>query len=106
MAAFVLLAVRRFNTEAHSLYERILDALDEALRCRPFSAAVSLDRVRDGAGLAEIASQSREPDAAPVHRETFSDRQRFPRVTAVARTTCGNQQSRRGLRFGLDLYLR
>ncbi len=58
--AFVLLAVRRFNTEAaFALYERILDALDEA----GFDAVHSARLFRligyyaSGAGLAEIASR-------------------------------------------------
>jgi len=86
--AFVLLAVRRFNTEAaFALYERILEALDES----GFDAVHSARLFRligyyaSGAGLAEIASRSQEPDAAPVKLETFSDRHRFPRVAAVSR---------------------
>jgi AcrR family transcriptional regulator len=103
--AFALLAVRRFNTEAaFALYERILEALDEA----GFGAVHSARLFRligyyaSGAGLAEIASRSQEPDAAPVRLETFSDRQRFPRVAAVARYLRANSLDA-VFEFGLDL---
>jgi AcrR family transcriptional regulator len=103
--AFVLLAVRRFNTEAaFALYEHILDALDEA----GFDAVHSARLFRligyyaSGAGLAEIASRSQEPDATPVQLETFSDRQRFPRVAAVARYLRANSLDA-VFEFGLDL---
>jgi hypothetical protein len=55
-----------------------------------------------GAGLAEIASRSQEPDAAPVKLETFSDRQRFPRVAAVARFLRASTLDA-VFEFGLDL---
>ena len=103
--AFVLLAVRRFNTEAaFALYERILDALDEA----GFDAVHSARLFRligyyaSGAGLAEIASRSHEPDATPVQLETFSDRQRFPRVAAVSRYLRASSLDA-VFEFGLDL---
>jgi len=103
--AFVLLAVRRFNTEAaFELYERILVALDEA----GFDAVHSARLFRligyyaSGAGLAEIASRAQEPDATPVKLETFSDRQRFPRVAAVARYLRTSNLDA-VFEFGLDL---
>jgi hypothetical protein len=103
--AFVLLAVRRFNTEAaFALYERILDALDEA----GFDAVHSARLFRligyyaSGAGLAEIASRSQEPDATPVQLETFSDRKRFPRVAAVSRYLRASSLDA-VFEFGLDL---
>jgi AcrR family transcriptional regulator len=103
--AFVLLAVRRFNTEAaFTLYERILDALDEAGLDAVHSARLFrlIGYYASGAGLAEIASRSQEPDAAPVKLETFGDRQRFPRVAAVARFLRANTLDA-VFEFGLDL---
>ena len=103
--AFVLLAVRRFNTEAaFALYERILDALDEAGLDAVHSARLFrlIGYYASGAGLAEIASRSQEPDATPVHLETFSDRQRFPRVAAVARYLRASSLDA-VFEFGLDL---
>jgi len=86
--AFVLLAVRRLNTKAaFMLYERLLDALAEA----GLDAVQSARSFRligyyaSGAGLAEISSRAQEPEAAPVNLEDPLDRQRFPRVAAVAR---------------------
>ena len=86
--AFVLLAVRRFNSEAvFTLYERILDALAEAGLDPVQSARLFrlIGYYASGAGLAEIASRAQDPDAAPVSVEHAGDRQRFPRVAAVAR---------------------
>jgi AcrR family transcriptional regulator len=86
--AFVLLAVRRFNSEtAFTLYERILDALAEAGLDAVQSARLFrlIGYYASGAGLAEIASRGQESAAAAVKTENLGDRQRFPRVAAVAR---------------------
>jgi AcrR family transcriptional regulator len=103
--AFVLLAVRRFNTEvALALYERILDALDEA----GFDAIHSARLFRligyyaSGAGLAEIAMRSQESDAASAKAESVTERQHFPRVAAVSRyMRAGSLDA--VFEFGLDL---
>jgi AcrR family transcriptional regulator len=103
--AFVLLAVRRFNTEAaFALYERILDALAEAGLDAVHSARLFrlIGYYASGAGLAEIASRAQEPDAAPVKLEKLGDRQRFPRVAAVARyLRVSNLEA--VFEFGLDI---
>jgi AcrR family transcriptional regulator len=85
--AFILLAVRRFNTDAaFELYERILGTLAEA----GFDAEQSARFFRlvgyytGGAGLAEVASRAQAPDATPVRLESFADAGRFPRVAAIA----------------------
>jgi AcrR family transcriptional regulator len=86
--AFVLFAVRRFNSEAaFALYENMLDALAEAGLDAVQSARLFrlIGYYASGAGLGEIASRALEPDAAPVNLENPGDRQRFPRVAAVAR---------------------
>lgn len=84
--AFILLVYRRFNTDrTFALYERVLEALADA----GFDAALSARFFRlmgyyvGGAGLADIASRAREPDATPVKLEHSADAERFPRVAAV-----------------------
>ncbi len=84
--AFLLLPTRRFNTaRALEYYERLLglfrdagfDARESARFFRLLAGYVS------GAGLAEIGSRARQPDATPAMLETFSDPERFPLVTAI-----------------------
>ena len=85
--AFILLAVRRFNTErTFAFYERILEVLAEAGFGAEHSARLFrlLGYYATGAGLAEIASRAQEPDATPVKLEDLVDLQRFPHVAAVA----------------------
>ncbi|HTT36507.1 MAG TPA: TetR/AcrR family transcriptional regulator C-terminal domain-containing protein [Burkholderiales bacterium] len=85
--AFILLAVRRFNTErTFAFYERILEVLAEAGFGAEQSARLFrlLGYYATGAGLAEIASRAQEPDATPVKLEELADLQRFPHVAAVA----------------------
>ena len=84
--AFILIPSRRFNTErSFAQYEEVL----EAFRDLGFDAALSARYFRSvgyfvsGAGLADIASRARQPDATPVRLETFKDA-RFPLVSAVA----------------------
>lgn len=103
--AFILLAVRRFNTErTFAFYERILEVLAEA----GFDAAQSARLFRlvgyyaTGAGLAEIASRAQEPDATPVKLEQVADLERFPHVAAVApHLRVGNLDA--VFDFGLDV---
>lgn len=83
--AFILIPTRRFNTErSFARYESVL----EAFRDLGFGATLSaryfrtLGYLASGAGLADIASRGRQPDATPVRLETFSD-ERFPLVSAV-----------------------
>jgi AcrR family transcriptional regulator len=84
--AFILIPSRRFNTErSFAQYEEVL----EAFRDLGFDAALSARYFRSvgyfvsGAGLADIASRARQPDATPVQLETFKN-ERFPLVSAVA----------------------
>ncbi|MGA8048764.1 MAG: TetR/AcrR family transcriptional regulator C-terminal domain-containing protein [Burkholderiales bacterium] len=83
--AFILIPTRRFNTErSFAQYEAVL----EAFRDLGFDAALSARYFRtvgyfaSGAGLADIASQARQPDATPVRLETLEDAH-FPLVSAV-----------------------
>jgi AcrR family transcriptional regulator len=83
--AFILIPTRRFNTErSFAQYEEML----EAFRDLGFDAALSARYFRtvgyfaSGAGLADIASQARQPHATPVRLEAFEDA-RFPLVSAV-----------------------
>jgi len=85
--AFILLAVRRFNTErTFAFYEGVLEMLAEAGFDAEHSARLFrlLGYYATGAGLAEIASRAQEPDATPVKLEQLPDLRRFPRVAAVA----------------------
>jgi TetR/AcrR family transcriptional regulator, tetracycline repressor protein len=84
--AFLLLPTRRFNTpRALEYYERLLglfrdagfDVHESARFWRLLAGYVT------GAGLAEIGSRARQPDATPVKLERFSDPERFPLVTAI-----------------------
>jgi AcrR family transcriptional regulator len=83
--AFILVPTRRFSTNRSiARYEEILEAFgdlgfDAALSARYFR---TLGYFASGAGLADIASRTEQPDARPVRMETFDD-PRFPRVTAV-----------------------
>lgn len=84
--AFILLVYRRFNTErTFEVYEKVLEALADA----GFDPVLSARFFRlmgyyvGGAGLADIASRAREPDATPVKLEHSADATRFPRVAAV-----------------------
>jgi AcrR family transcriptional regulator len=83
--AFILIPTRRFNTErSFAQYEEVLQAFrdlgfDAALSARYFR---TLGYLTSGAGLADIASRAREPDATPVRLEVFTD-ERFPLVSAV-----------------------
>ena len=103
--AFILLAYRRFNTDrTFAFYERILEALADA----GFDPALSARFFRlmgyyvGGAGLADIASRAREPDATPVKLEHSADAARFPRVAAVRpHLRVGNLDAI--FEFGLDV---
>jgi AcrR family transcriptional regulator len=85
--AYILLAGRRFNTErAFALYEALLQAfadlgLDAQQTARWFRL---LGGFASGAGLAEVASRERVPDATPLRLEREPDRIAFPHVRAVA----------------------
>ncbi len=103
--AFLLLPTRRFRTQpVLEFYERLLQSFRDA----GFDPAQSARFFRvlagfvTGAGLAEIGSRARQPDATPVILETFSDPARFPRVTEVVPHL---RVARLGaiFEFGLDL---
>jgi AcrR family transcriptional regulator len=83
---FILLVYRRFNTErTFQFYERILEALEEL----GFDAAASARYFRlmgyyvGGAGMADIASRARMPDATAVRLESFAGSKAYPRVAKV-----------------------
>jgi AcrR family transcriptional regulator len=85
--AYILLAGRRFNTErAFALYEALLQAfadlgLDAQQTARWFRL---LGGFASGAGLAEVASRERVPDATPLRLERQPESIAFPHVRAVA----------------------
>ena len=84
--AFILLTYRRFNTDpAFALYENVLVTLadagsDAALAARFFRL---IGYYVSGAGLADIASRARAPDATPAKLEHGADASRYPHVAAV-----------------------
>lgn len=84
--AFLLVPTRRFSTAAHlDYYERLLgifrdsglSAARAAVWFRILAAFVT------GAGMAEIGSRAKQPDATPVRLETFNDPEHYPLVSAV-----------------------
>ena len=85
--AFILLAARRFNTEpAFAFYEALLGVfgelgLDAQQAARWFRL---IGGFASGAGMAEVASRERVPDATPLRLERAPERIAFPRVRAVA----------------------
>ena len=85
--AFVLLAARRFNTErAFAFYEALLGVfaelgLDAEQSARWFRL---IGGFASGAGMAEVASRERVPDATPLRLERAPERIAYPRVRAVA----------------------
>jgi len=102
--AFILVPTRRFNTEhSFDLYEQVLQAFsdlgfDAALSARYFR---TIGYLASGAGLADIASHARQPDATPVRLETFDDT-RYPLIKAVApHLRKGNLDA--VFEFGLDI---
>jgi AcrR family transcriptional regulator len=85
--AFILLVYRRFNTErTFQLYEQILEMFADAGFESPLAARFfrTLGYFVNGAGMADIASRAQQPDATPVKLEQYSDREKYPRVAAVA----------------------
>jgi AcrR family transcriptional regulator len=84
--AFILLVYRRFNTERlFQVYEQILGMLadagfEPALAARFFRLA---GYYVGGAGMADIASRAKEPDATPVRLEDFGGSKQYPNVAAV-----------------------
>jgi AcrR family transcriptional regulator len=102
--AFIVLAGRRFNTErSFRLYESILDAfaelgLDAAQTARWFRL---LGNFASGAGLADVASRERVPDATPLRLARQPDSIAYPRVRAIAANLqVGNLDAL--FEFGLD----
>jgi AcrR family transcriptional regulator len=85
--AFVLLATRRFNSEAaFAKYEQILQAFAEAGLDAKRSAYWFrlLGNYASGSGLADIASRELEPDATPLVLEHSPQRVAHPHVAAAA----------------------
>jgi AcrR family transcriptional regulator len=85
--AFVLLATRRFNSEAaFAKYEQILEAFaDAGLDARRSAYWFRLlGSYAGGSGLSDIASRELESDATPLVLERAPQRIRFPHVAAVA----------------------
>jgi AcrR family transcriptional regulator len=85
--AFLLLAARRFNTErAFAMYEQILEAFADA-GLNPAESARWFRLIggfASGAGMAEVASRERTPDATPLQLEHAPERIAHPHVRAVA----------------------
>jgi len=83
--AFILVPTRRFNSEQSiAIYEQILQVFaelgfDGALSARYFR---TLAYFVSGAGLADIASHARQPDATPLRLENFHD-PAYPLVSAA-----------------------
>ena len=85
--AFVLLAARRFNTErTFAAYETILQAFaDLGLDAQQSAHWFRLiGGFASGAGMAEVASRERVPDATPLRLEHQPDGIAHPHVRAVA----------------------
>jgi AcrR family transcriptional regulator len=85
--AYLLLAGRRFNTErAFAFYEDMLEAfadlgLDAQASARWFRL---IGGFATGAGLAEVASREKVPDATPLRLERSPEGIRYPHVRAIA----------------------
>ncbi len=85
--AFILLAARRFNTgRAFAVYEAILETfadlgLDAAQAARWFRL---IGGYAGGAGMADVASRERVPDATPLTLQRSPQSVAFPHVRAVA----------------------
>jgi AcrR family transcriptional regulator len=84
--AFLSMVSRRFGTrQALEFYERLLQLFHDAglsdeqsARYYRFMASFTA-----GAGLAEVGSRAKQPDASPIILEDFNFPEEFPRVTAV-----------------------
>lgn len=85
--AFALLVGRRFNSDgAFAFYEQVLQILAE-LQLSPAQAARwfrTLGYFVSGAGMADIASRERQPDATALTLQRAPATVRFPHVAAVA----------------------
>jgi len=104
--AFILIPTRRFNSEQSiALYEQILQVFsdlgfDGALSARYFR---TLAYFVSGAGLADIASHAKQPDATPLRLENFSD-PKYPLVSTVAPHLRANNLNNI-FNFGLSIIL-
>jgi AcrR family transcriptional regulator len=84
--AFLSMVSRRFGTrQALAFYERLLQLFHEAGLSDEQSARYYrlMASFTAGAGIAEVGSRAKQPDASPIILEDFSSPEEFPRVTAV-----------------------
>ena len=84
--AYLSMVSRRFRTPtALQFYEQLLARLHEAGLDAEQSARYyrMLANFTAGAGLAEVGSRARQPDATPIILEDFNEPDAFPRITAA-----------------------
>lgn len=84
--AFLSMVSRRFRTPTSlRFYEQLLQLFHEAGMNPEQSARYYrlMANFTVGAGVAEVGSRAKQPDAAPIILEQFSDPQAYPRVTEV-----------------------
>jgi AcrR family transcriptional regulator len=85
--AFLSMVSRRFRTQPSlQFYEQLLQLFHEAGLTPQQSACYYrlMANFTVGAGIAEVGSRARQPDAAPIILENFNQPETFPRITAVA----------------------
>ncbi|WP_167761286.1 TetR/AcrR family transcriptional regulator [Duganella callida] len=84
--AFLSMVSRRFRTPVSlQFYERLLQLFHEAGLTPEQSARYyrMMANFTTGAGLTEVGSRARQPDATPVILEDFNRPGEFPRITAA-----------------------
>lgn len=84
--AFLSMVSRRFRTAvALRFYEELLQRLHEAGLSAEQSARYyrMMANFTAGAGLAEVGSRARQPDATPIILEDFNQPDAYPRITAA-----------------------
>jgi AcrR family transcriptional regulator len=84
--AFLSMVSRRFGTrQALEFYERLLQLFHDAGLSDEQSARYYrlMASFTAGAGITEVGSRAKQPDATPVILEDFNFPEEFPRVTAV-----------------------
>jgi len=84
--AFLSMVSRRFSTQTSlKFYEQLLQAMHDAGLTPEQSARYYrlMANFTAGAGIAEVGSRARQPDASPIILEDFNYPEQFPRVTEV-----------------------
>lgn len=84
--AYLSMVSRRFRTPtALQFYEQLLQHFDDAGMSPAQSARYyrMMANFTAGAGIAEVGSRARQPDATPIILEDFDQPAEFPRITAA-----------------------